>query len=166
LGVHVVIITIGDVKMKNDRTIGTNCNAAASAVNMEGTTPTAEAVTMQQRIKMKDYGQIGLIHGGPDDVAEPGVGQSVAVAETGQSLTGRFETGNALSVCAPGGGELSVHDRGGKSIHAIAALGKFDSTASDATCTKDQLDPLMNVEGKAKLIINLFMKKFPQSSRL
>jgi hypothetical protein len=51
---------------------------------------------------------------------------------------------------------LSVHDRGGKSIHAIAALGKFDSTASDATCTKDQLDPLMNVEGKAKLIINLF----------
>jgi hypothetical protein len=131
---------------------------------MEGTTPTAEAVTMRQRVKKKEYGHIGPDHSDPDGAVGPGVGQSVAVAETGQSLTIRFKTGNALSVCAPGGGELSVHDRGGKSIHAIAALGKFDSTASDAT--KDQLNPLMNVEGKAKLIINLFMKKFPQSSRL
>ena len=150
LGVHAVIKTIGDVTIKHDCTIGTNCNATASAVNMEGTTPipAAEAVAMQQRAKKKEYGQIGPIHGGPDGAVGPGVGQSVAVAETGQSLTIRFKTGNAFSVCAPGGGELSVRDRGGESIRATAALGKFDSTASDATCTKDQLDPLMNVEGK------------------
>jgi len=166
LCVHVVIKPSGDIKIKHDRTIGTNCNAAAAAVNMEGTTPipATEAVAMQQRAKKKEYGQIGPIHGGPDGAVGPGVGQSVAVAETGQSLTGRFKTGNALSVCAPGGGELSVRDCGGESIHATAALGNFDSTASDAT--KDQFNPLMNVEGKAKLIINLFMKKFPQSSRL
>jgi hypothetical protein len=152
LGVPVVIEPIGGIKINDDSTIGTNCNAAVAAVNVKGTTPTAEAGTMQQRVKKKVYGHIGPDLGGPDGAVGPGVGQSVAVTEMGQILTGRFKTGNALSVGALGGRELSVRDRGGESIHAIAAaLGKFDSTASDAT--KDQLDPLMNVEGKAKLIV-------------
>ena len=119
---------------------------SASAVKMEVMAPivASEAVAMRQRGKKKEDGQNGLDHGGFNGVVGPGVGQSAAEAEAGPSLTGRFKTGNGLSVCA---------------------LGKFDSTASDAT--NDQLDPPMNVEGKAKLIIiYLYRKNRPASSRL
>jgi surface protein len=67
LGVPVVIKPIGGIKIKHDRTIGTNCNAAASAVNMEGTASiaAAEAVAMQQRVKKKEYELLGSVHGSP-----------------------------------------------------------------------------------------------------
>ena len=151
-----------DSRIENDRSIRVNCTAADSAVNMEETAPiaAAEAEAMQQRVKKKEYGHtcIGPIHDGPDCVVEPGVGQSVAEGETGQSLTGDLKTGTAFSVCALGGGELSVPDCGGESIHATAvALGKFYSTAPDAA--NDQLDPLVNVEqGKESRLVYSFYK--------
>ena len=81
---------------------------------------------------------IGPDHGGPGHK----VGQHSSAAEA---------VPMTLTVCLMTGNGLAVRDCGGESIHATAALGKIDSTASDAT--KNQLDPLMNVEGKAKLII-------------
>jgi hypothetical protein len=66
------------------------------------------------------------------------------------TLVACLTTGNGFSVRGRGG-DLCVRDGGGESIHATAALGKFDSRAFDAT--NNQLDSPMNVEGKAKLII-------------
>jgi hypothetical protein len=148
LGVLAVIKTIGDVTIKHDCTIGTNCNAAAAAVNMEGTTPiaAAEAVSMQQRVKKKEYGHIGPNYGGPGHE----FGQHFSLAEAvPMTLAACLTTGNDLSVRDRGGGAVSGCDRrGGESTHATAAPGVFDSTTSDAT--NNQVDPSTNVEGKAQ----------------
>jgi len=143
LGVHLVIKTIGGIKIKNDRTIGTNCNAAASAVNMEESTPipAAEAGTMQQRVQKKEYDHIGPDHGGPGREIEQHSSLTEAVLMT---LAVCLTTGNDLSFRGRGG-DLSLGDSGDKSIHFTAASGVFDSTVSDATN-----NPPRSVEGKAQ----------------